>query len=214
MTFYNEINFRDIHGICNSIVPGKIFRSAYLSCFQNNGMLEKIIIDNNITCIVDLRTESECSWNPYKSDHILGCRIINLPINTKHREVNFEAKYNISNNEYIQYIYCAKNARETVFNLFTLVDPTKDNMLIHCFSGKDRTGCIIALIELLVGANQDIIIKDYLESKQDTSIDKIELYLNFIIKYGSIESCLISCGISLECINKWKYSLTKNYGIK
>ncbi|MDR0506953.1 MAG: tyrosine-protein phosphatase, partial [Dysgonamonadaceae bacterium] len=42
--------------------------------------------------------------------------------------------------------------------IFKQIDPAKDIFLIHCHAGKDRTGCIVALLGLLVGETMENIM--------------------------------------------------------
>ena len=66
---------------------------------------------------------------------------------------------------------------------------------------------VIALFELLAGVEKEVIYEDYLKSKQDTQLYKIDLFLNMVMRFGSIDKYLISCGVSKECINTWKKEL-------
>ena len=130
-----------------------------------------------------------------------------MPIDTKDREPDFEQKYKLNDKELIQYVYCAQNISNQIHTLFSLINPVEDNILIHCHSGKDRTGCIIALFELLAGVEKETIYEDYLKSKQDTQLHKIDIFLNMVMRFGSIDKYLISCGVSEESINTWKKEL-------
>jgi protein-tyrosine phosphatase len=42
--------------------------------------------------------------------------------------------------------------------------PENQPVLIHCTAGKDRTGVIAALIQLLVGVTSQVVMEDYLLS--------------------------------------------------
>ena len=199
-------NFRDIGFSTKSMRQGKIYRSASLANIQKDHFFKELIKER-ITCIIDLRTNNEYRWNPYDASCLGQCRLIRLPIDTNDREPDFEQKYKLEDKELIQYIYCAKNISNQLYTLFSMINPVEDKILIHCHSGKDRTGCVIALFELLAGVEKEVIYEDYLKSKQDTQLYKIDLFLNMVMRFGSIDKYLISCGVSKECINTWKKEL-------
>ncbi len=46
-------------------------------------------------------------------------------------------------------------------------------VFIHCLSGKDRTGIVIAAILLILGIEEELIIKEYLLSEGEVSIERI-----------------------------------------
>lgn len=200
-------NFRDIGLSTKSMRRGKIYRSACLANIQTDPLFKQLITKKRITCIIDLRTNNEYRWNPYDAACLEQCRLIRLPIDTKDREPDFEQKYKLNDKELIQYVYCAQNISNQIHTLFSLINPVEDNILIHCHSGKDRTGCIIALFELLAGVEKETIYEDYLKSKQDTQLHKIDIFLNMVMRFGSIDKYLISCGVSEESINTWKKEL-------
>ena len=41
-------------------------------------------------------------------------------------------------------------------------DPANLPALIHCTAGKDRTGLIAALVQLLAGVSREVVVADYL----------------------------------------------------
>lgn len=53
-------------------------------------------------------------------------------------------------------------------------------ILIHCLSGKDRTGIVIAVVLLILGIERDIIKEEYLLSEGEVKEEWIELSLNGI----------------------------------
>jgi protein tyrosine/serine phosphatase len=71
-------------------------------------------------------------------------------------------------------------------------------VLVHCGAGKDRTGIVSALVELLVGVPEEDIVADYLRSGQDTRPDRIAQTLAYIRKQGGIQAYLANCGFNEE----------------
>ncbi|BDD11842.1 hypothetical protein FUAX_42740 (plasmid) [Fulvitalea axinellae] len=58
-------------------------------------------------------------------------------------------------------------------------------VLIHCLSGKDRTGIVVGAILLIIGIEWEIIIEEYLLSEGDVKAEWISLALNGM---GDIEN--------------------------
>ena len=51
-------------------------------------------------------------------------------------------------------------------------------LLVHCLSGKDRTGIVIAAILLITGINKELIIEEYLLSEGDVKTEWINMALD------------------------------------
>ncbi|MBL8059010.1 MAG: tyrosine-protein phosphatase, partial [Anaerolineales bacterium] len=48
-----------------------------------------------------------------------------------------------------------------------IADPANQPYLVHCTAGKDRTGIVIALLLLLLGVPEDVVLADYALSNRD-----------------------------------------------
>ena len=81
-------------------------------------------------------------------------------------------------------------------------------MLFIVFAGKDRTGTLISLLHLLVGADMEVIYEDYLASEVDTEISKLNAALEVVTNEGGIVPYLLSCGLQQEEIMSLKEKLT------
>ncbi len=51
-------------------------------------------------------------------------------------------------------------------------------ILVHCLSGKDRTGIVIAAILLIIGIQKEIIIEEYLLSEGEVKVEWIQLAMD------------------------------------
>lgn len=51
-------------------------------------------------------------------------------------------------------------------------------ILVHCLSGKDRTGIVIAAILSIIGIKQEIIIEEYLLSEGEVKVEWIQLAMD------------------------------------
>jgi len=74
---------------------------------------------------------------------------------------------------------CHKEIREI---LIFLSNETNIPALIHCTGGKDRTGFVSAIIQLLVGVPYESVINDYLVSNQliATRMKKVETFIRWM----------------------------------
>lgn len=70
-------------------------------------------------------------------------------------------------NQYYNFVHngAAQKAYRTFFKL--LSDKQNLPCLFHCTAGKDRTGFAAALVLLLMGADRDLIMKDYLRTNDE-----------------------------------------------
>jgi protein-tyrosine phosphatase len=172
--FRSVLNFRDIGGIPAAgdrlLKKGVIYRSA------NPDKITRSDIENlhrlGIRTIIDLRAPYEHRKNKVLIEKV---DVVPLPLDfeKKTRELlypyffrkNSEDKISeISNSLYIEIIDGAGQVLRQVLEI--LLAPDRSPLLIHCQAGKDRTGIIIALIQLLLDADRNSIINGYLRSNE------------------------------------------------
>ncbi|MBN2152163.1 MAG: tyrosine-protein phosphatase [Candidatus Lokiarchaeota archaeon] len=175
--FYYLRNFRPVQG------TDKVFRSLAPAAFEGDPRLEKWFVDNNIKTLIDLRRPDEVERSP--DDAVLAKKLgqaIHL--------LNFNAD-EVSASDYTKgLIGCKDNVRL----MFEAMLDSPGNTLIHCGAGKDRTGMISALIELLLGIPEEKIVAAYLLSGQDTREERIVQTLRYIKEHGGVSAYLSSCG--------------------
>ncbi|HEX2953222.1 MAG TPA: tyrosine-protein phosphatase [Bacillota bacterium] len=170
-------NFRDVGGLTTQdgrrMRTGLFYRSDELSRLSKRDL--GILQGFKIKVVCDLRTPNE---RRSRMDRILekdGVRILSMPIYhlerdytpfeylkllmNKTEELNFEA---IIKELYQRMIYDAANSIREVFTL--LAEEPNRPAIIHCTGGKDRTGYLSALIQLLAGVPREIVLEDYLFS--------------------------------------------------
>jgi protein-tyrosine phosphatase len=136
---------------------------------------EEKIYALNIKSVIDLRTPNERKSKPDKIPAGNGINFFNIPF--------YYNKKDMSNNEFysmiisrgkvldfeaiIKEIYneIAFESGHKIKEILNLL-ANKNNLpaLIHCTGGKDRTGVISALIQLLMGVELEQVINDYLAS--------------------------------------------------
>ncbi len=197
-------NFRDIGGYCTKsgkkIKIGMIYRSDELSRLTDNDV--SILEQLGIKLICDLRTASERKSKP---DRLInnGIRNINIPMNPlqenfsqrklfllmhqKAGELDFD---NLMDQYYQKFAFGCK---EQVKEIITLLSDSKNlPAVIHCTAGKDRTGFITAIIQLLAGVPRNEVLEDYLATNQfiQNRIKKLTRFLRIISFFRISESRL------------------------
>ena len=172
MNIKSVMNFRDIGGIpangSGMIRQGIIFRSAH----PDNISREDIdrFHELNIRTIVDLRAQQEIKRRRRKIDNT---DTLSLPLDfqktTRERLKPYIYKKgtekilsDISNQLYQDILDASAAAFRQVIEL--LASGRGSPILIHCFAGKDRTGIMVALILLALGAQRQDIVDDFLKS--------------------------------------------------
>ena len=70
-------------------------------------------------------------------------------------------------NQYYNFVH--NGASQRAYRQFLLLLSDKQNLpcLFHCTAGKDRTGFATALVLLLMGADRDLIMSDYLRTNDE-----------------------------------------------
>ena len=193
--FERLYNFRDIGGFTTSdgrkMKAGILFRSEELSRLSKKDM--ETFYKLNIKAICDLRTPNEQKSKVSRIQTGKGIQLLNISIHDKSREFTHLEffKFLVSKSNTIDFekimkeMYehmafgCHKEIREI---LIFLSNETNIPALIHCTGGKDRTGFVSAIIQLLVGVPYESVINDYLVSNQliATRMKKVETFIRWM----------------------------------
>lgn len=171
-------NVRDLGGIktkYGTIKNGKLLRSPVLDTLTLND-IEKLENTYRLRTIIDLRTSREVEER--KDLKFPKAQYFHMPVFnesqpgiTHEKEANFEEAY--ANYDFdmprlyrgvMKEPYLSKIAEivKTIINL----PEDKYAVLFHCTAGKDRTGIIAAMLLLILGADKEVIIKDYMYSNK------------------------------------------------
>ncbi|MDE7445288.1 MAG: tyrosine-protein phosphatase [Lachnospiraceae bacterium] len=142
----------------------------FRSDFPENLTDEEIrwLLDNNITTIVDLRSDEEIAKKPCSLKEKEGFRYFHLPVtgggdtpkSLEHLHIVYQQMIDDK----------MKNIIDTIMN-------AESNVMYFCTAGKDRTGVVSALILKRLGFSDEIIIDDYMKSK-DNLMDMLTAYVN------------------------------------
>lgn len=139
------------------------------SDFPENLAAQEIqwLLDNNITTIVDLRSEEETVKKPCCLNEQNGFTYFHLPVtgggDTPKSLEHLYTVYREMIDEQMEKII------DTIMNAET-------NVMYFCTAGKDRTGVVSAIILKRLGFSDEVIIDDYMESK-DNLMDMLTAYV-------------------------------------
>lgn len=113
-----------------------------------------------IEAIVDLRSEREAGMVPWQVAHDAGIDVIAAPLDPSNADPAATAGLRTAEdlgNHYLGWLTARPDA------VLRALKPIADGKttLVHCAAGKDRTGVITAVVLLVAGVSDDLIIKDY-----------------------------------------------------
>ncbi len=111
------------------------------------------------------------------------------------------------------YIYLFRNSSESIRRFFeVLADPDNLPLLYHCQIGKDRAGILSALVLRLLNVDDEIIVTDYLISRQTgygAEPEWIEGVLDEVDAAGGIRTYLLSIGVTDEIMERVRDNVLK-----
>lgn len=199
LKFSGTYNFRDMGGYKTSdgrtMRRGLLFRSDELSRLSKQDLikLQKLNLKN----VCDLRAPNERRSKPDRIPAETTIHVFNIPMYPSHRDPNrwqrllwfVSGKFKKFDFEKFMMDYYHKIVFDhavQIGEIFTLVS-NKNNLpaLFHCAGGKDRTGIISALIQLLVGIPRETVMDDYLLTNQflEPTLKKYIRYFRFMSLY-------------------------------
>lgn len=150
------VNFRDVGEFINLISNKKVLNKGLLLRGGSIDFVKKIDEIGNAESILNLRNSSDAQT--FNSNYF------DFPMSNKIE------KYDTSQKEVKVWL----NQIVKIFEDTNLKYP----ILIHCLSGKDRTGIVISALLLIIGIEKKIIIEEYLLSEGDVKEEWINLALN------------------------------------
>ncbi len=167
----------------------------------------------NVTTIIDLRNFKDKEKPFFLIDNFNWINITIFHANKKKKEDNIQFVKNL--NEYYLYLLAQKEAFRNIFNY---IKESSNKILINCMIGKDRTGIVAMLCEMLLGSSDEEIICEYLltdeiyqnqrgeyehNTKYHDAKKKFSCFLEcFRYTYHDVNTYLINLGFSNEDIQK------------
>lgn len=142
----------------------------FRSDFPENLTNEEIrwLLNNNITTIIDLRSDEEIAKKPCCLKEIEGFRYFHLPV-TGGGDIPKSI-------EHLHIVY-QEMVDDKMKHIIDTIMNAESNVMYFCTAGKDRTGVVSALILKRLGFSDEIIVDDYMKSK-DNLMDVLTAYVN------------------------------------
>lgn len=125
------------------------------------------LLDNHITTLVDLRSAQELERKPCPLQDVAGFTYYHIPVTgggdtPKSREHLYEVYRGMVDAQMDAIL-------ETILN-------AASNVMYFCTAGKDRTGVVSALLLKRLGISEEVIVEDYMKSK-DNLLDMLTSYV-------------------------------------
>ncbi|MEJ8545995.1 tyrosine-protein phosphatase [Brevibacillus borstelensis] len=170
-------NFRDVGGFKtadgNVMKTGVLFRSADLSRLSRKDI--ETFRQLGIKSIIDLRTPREQNSKSSRITPQHGIQVIDVSLHDSSQQFTHLEffKFLVSQASTIDFEQIMKDMYQNMaFNSHAQLNQIITHLseqrnvpaLIHCTGGKDRTGFISAVIQLLVGVPYENVLEDYLFS--------------------------------------------------
>ncbi|WP_406454222.1 tyrosine-protein phosphatase [Streptomyces sp. NBC_00876] len=154
-------NFRDAGGV-GTLRRGALYRSGALDALTAQGA--ERLRELGLRSVIDLRSTPEVAAAP-DLHHGLGPGLAH-----RHIPVFSEQRWPADQREL--YPAMAEAAgRSSVAVIRRLLAPGALPALVHCASGKDRTGVTVAIIQTLLGASEAEITEDFVRSNAALGLD-------------------------------------------
>lgn len=227
------VNFRDLGGlplVSGGTFPGgRLFRSGTFSLLTP-GETEEWVSSLGLATLIDLRTRSERERSHQRfPDRV---KVFEFPflseINPEWEQPSDQSPPAIAD-RYLDML--ERQGREAVPSIISTIARDRLPMVIHCASGRDRTGIVIALVLALAGVTDEAIADDYARSgpalkrlaeapatagmfapdppsEYETSPETMRLFLDGVRnRYGSIEELAITSSVAADDLHQARGSL-------
>ena len=125
------------------------------------------LLENNIITIVDLRSDEEAAEKPCILKEQKGFRYFHLPVTG-----GGDTPKSL---EHLHTIY-QQMVDEQMEKIINTIMDAESGVLYFCTAGKDRTGVVSAIILKRLGFSDEVIIDDYMQSK-DNLMDMLTAYV-------------------------------------
>lgn len=215
-------NFRDVAGPGYLLHPsgtmarGLVYRSTTLSVGDDDlGVLERL----GVSTIVDLRTDDEITRQP---DVIpAGADYLAIDVlagNTSAATFTGAGTFSVED---------ARREMATTYDRFVLGDRERmafgravhavahssGPAIVHCTAGKDRTGWISAVLQLLAGVRDEDVITDYLLTRELSAdfVTSIRTYVRAEMP-DNLEAIDVLIGVEESNIRRSLNALDREFG--
>lgn len=212
-------NFRDLGGYKSSPRGmnthwGMLYRSAQIDSLSNCAYRE--LKNLGIQTIIDLRSTEELKNLPPIQK---GFNVVHIPIPTGNMEeilhgiqdgkIKSDTIYRMV--EQMNRTLVTKYQKEYKELFEILLDRQSYPVIIHCTSGKGRSGIVSALILAALGVNEDVIMQDYRLSNDYFNIPKASKYA-YKLPDNSQEAITTVYSAKEDFLNAAKNQIEEQYG--
>lgn len=212
-------NFRDLGGYKSSVRNknvcwGKIYRSAQIDSLDACSFRE--LKNIGIRTIIDLRSGEELNNYPKLQD---GFNVVHIPIATGNMDelllsiqkglIKSDTIYRMVEQMNRKLITDYQKEFRQLFEI--LLDRNSYPAIIHCSSGKGRTGVASALILAALDVNEDIIMEDYRLSNDYFNIPNASKYA-YQLPSNSQEAITTIYSAREDFLNAAKEQAERMYG--
>ncbi len=136
------------------------------------------LIANNITTLVDLRSEEETERKPCSLKERDGFTYFHYPVTG--------GGGTPKSREHLYQTYCGMVDAQMERILETILG-ADSNVMYFCTAGKDRTGVVSALLLRRLGAEESVIVEDYMKSKENL----MEMLLSYVASHPEVDLDII-----------------------
>lgn len=161
-----ELGMYRIQGTKNYTLSNRIYRSD--RCESLSASDKKLLLDRDITTIIDLRSEQEAETKPSAFSSDSDFIVFHYPI--------VEGMLPPNSLEAVPVPYMEIAHADCVKEVFKTIADANGGVLFHCTAGKDRTGVVSAILLALVGVSDEDIVYDYAISREFNK-QRLEAYL-------------------------------------
>lgn len=161
-----ELGMYRIQGTKNYTLSNRIYRSD--RCESLSASDKKLLLDRDITTIIDLRSEQEAETKPSAFSSDSDFIVFHYPI--------VEGMLPPNSLEAVPVSYMEIAHADCVKEVFKTIADANGGVLFHCTAGKDRTGVVSAIFLALVGVSDEDIVYDYAISREFNK-QRLEAYL-------------------------------------
>ena len=192
------VNFRPVVGTTpdGGILPGLLYRSASLEAIGDPGRL--VLHDLGIRTVLDLRTTAESDFRP--SDVAgLGIAEVRVPlVADMHDTVRRVAEDDVGPDAALERAYTdlLENGTSAVAAALHAMAEAPLPTVVVCAAGKDRTGILVALLQLTLGVGMDEVVAGYAVSESMLEEDWLDAVVE---RFASIEMALPPAAARLLC---------------
>lgn len=198
-----------------------VIRADYPGTLTAAGL--EAMLDYGVRTLIDIRSPQEAAAECYDWAEASGCRRLHLPIEKYYPHVGVLIRQATSLVEtYCIMVDAYPDCVAAILGAVAEAPP--GGVLIHCLSGKDRTGTIVALLLSIAGVPAEVIAADYSlsqarlwpeyeERMQQRPPEEPEtlwtkpladpaamykLLDHLAVHYGSVQAYLVQAGLSAD----------------